>query len=118
MKTELRELSRTIDEYALRSEDALSKFILSALSGLKEPMLKFPNHVPAIRDGKMVNIAAVCYNKECSIIHFVGYNKNGKRTIAASYKDLVISTVAIRNEVIVAIDELKAKKTATASIVE
>ena len=50
MKPELREWSRIIDEYNLRIEDALIKFIKSALSGKQDNVLKFtiPLYLPMI----------------------------------------------------------------------
>lgn len=118
MKQELREWSRIIDEYKLRIEDALTKFIKSALSGKQDNILKFSNPILSAHDGKLMNITSVCYDKEHNSINFVGYYKNGKRTITASYKDIIVNPVVIRNAVITTLDEQRANKDITSSIVE
>ena len=118
MKQELREWSRIIDEYNLRIEDALTKFIKSALSGQKDNVLKFSNPILSAHDGKLMNITSVCYDKERNSINFVGHYKNCKRTITASYKDIIVNPVAIRNAVIETLDEQRTNKDMTSSIVE
>ena len=118
MKQELREWSRIIDEYKLRIEDALTKFIKSALSGQKDNVLKFSNPILSAHDGKLMNITSVCYDKERNSINFVGHYKNCKRTINASYKDIIVNPVAIRNAVIATLEEQRKNKDMTSSIVE
>lgn len=118
MKPELREWSRIIDEYNLRIEDALTKFIKSALSGQKDNILKFVTPILSAHDSKLMNITAACYDKERNSINFVGHYKNCKSTITASYKDIIVNPVAIRNAVIATLDEQRANKGITSSIVE
>ena len=118
MKQELREWSRIIDEYNLRIEDALTKFIKSALSGQKDNILKFGTPILSAHDSKLMNITAACYDKERNSINFVGHYKNCKRTITASYKDIIVNPVAIRNAIIVALEEQRKNKGTTSSIVE
>ena len=118
MKQELREWSRIIDEYKLRIEDALTKFIKSALSRQKDNVLKFSNPILSAHDGKLMNITSVCYDKERNSINFVGHYKNCKRTITASYKDIIVNPLCIRNAVIATLDEQRSNKDITSSIVE
>ena len=118
MKQELREWSRIIDEYNLRIEDALTKFIKSALSGKQDNVLKFSNPILSAHDSKLMNITSVCYDKGRNSINFVGHYKNCKRTITATYKDIIVNPVAIRNAVIATLDEQRANKGITSSIVE
>ena len=118
MKPELREWSRIIDEYNLRIEDALTKFIKSALSGKQGNVLEFSNPVLSAHDSKLMNITAACYDKERNSINFVGHYKNCKSTITASYKYIIVNPVAIRNAVIATLDEQRANKGITSSIVE
>ena len=118
MKQELREWSRIIDEYNLRIEDALTKFIKSALSGQKDNILKFGTPILSAHDSKLMNITSVFYDKERNSINFVGQYKNCKRVITTTYKDIVVNPVAIRNAVIATLDEQRANKDITSSIVE
>ena len=118
MKPELREWSRIIDEYNLRIEDALTKFIKSALYGKQDNVLNFSNPILSAHDSKLMYITAVCYDKECNSINFVGNYKNCKRTITASYKDIIVNPVAIRNAVIATLEEQRSNKGITSSIVE
>lgn len=118
MKQELREWSRIIDEYNLRIEDALTKFIKSALSWKQDNVLKFSNPILSARDSKLMHITAVCYDKEHNSINFVGNYNNCKRTITASYKEIIVNPVAIRNAVIATLDEQRTNKGITSSIVE
>ena len=118
MKQELREWSRIIDEYNLRIEDALTKFIKSALPGKQDNVLEFSNPILSAHDSKLMNITSVCYDKERNSINFVGNYKNCKRTITASYKDIIVNPVAIRNAIIVVLEEQRKNKDITSSIVE
>lgn len=118
MKQELRELSRIIDEYNLRIEDALTKFIKSALSGKQDNVLKFNNPILSAHDSKPMHITAVCYDKEHNSINFVGHYNNCKRTITTSYKDIIVNPVEIRNAIIATLDEQRVNKDITSSIVE
>lgn len=118
MKQELREWSRIIDEYNLRIEDALTKFIKSALSGKQDNVLKFSNPILSAHDSKLMNITAVCYDKERNSINFVGHYKNCKRVITTTYKDTIFNPLYIRNAVIATIEEQRTNKGITSSIVE
>ena len=118
MKPELSELFRILDAYNLRIEDTLTKFIKSALSGQKDNIIKFGTPVLSVHDDKLMNITAVCYNKERSIINFVGHYKNCKRVITTTYKDTIFNPLYIRNAIIVALEEQRKNKGITSSIVE
>ena len=118
MKQELREWSRIIDEYNLRIEDALTKFIKSALYGKQDNVLNFSNPILSAHDSKLMNITAACYDKERNSINFVGHYKNCKRVITTTYKDIIVNPVVIRNAVIATLEEQRANKGITSSIVE